>query len=119
MKKIYFVVIMLLLITLFFACGSLSESGRKLYKPGTYTGSGDGYFGLISLAVTVTENAITEVAILSHVDTEGIGTTAFEELTQTIIYTNSPDADVISGATGSSEGFIAAVHDALAQARIE
>jgi urocanate reductase len=118
MKNVYLISI-LSLIMIISACGTMSESGNPLYQAGTYEGSGDGYFGLVSVSVTVTETAITEVEILSHGDTEGIGTIAFEELAQTIIYTNSSDVDVISGATGSSEGFIAAVNDALLHARIE
>jgi uncharacterized protein with FMN-binding domain len=119
MKKISLFMILLLMIISFYACGtteSAGSSGTQLFLPGTYEGNGDGYFGLVNVAVTVTENAITGIEILSHVDTDGIGTIVFEELTQTIIYTNSSDVDVIAGATGSSEGFIAAVNDALSQA---
>jgi uncharacterized protein with FMN-binding domain len=120
MKNVYFVTMILLLFSLFLACGTTNQDANvQLYQPGTYEGSGDGYFGLITISVTVTENAVTDVEILSHGDTDGIGTIAFEELTQTIMYTNSPDVDVISGATGSSEGFIAAVNDALSKARTE
>ncbi len=122
MKNLYLVTLLLLITILFSACGTTAKethAGRQLYTAGTYEGSGAGYFGLISVAVTVTENAVTAVEILSHGDTEGIGTAAFEELGQTIIFSNSLDVDVIAGATGSSEGFIAAVNDALSRARME
>lgn len=109
-----------LLISIFLACGSTGiNSGRDLYHAGTYEGTGEGYFGLIKVAVTVTENAVTGVEVLSHADTEGIGTTAFEDLGQEIISVNSPSVDVVTGATGSSEGFLAAVNDALSKARIK
>jgi uncharacterized protein with FMN-binding domain len=118
MKNVYLISILCLMMMIF-ACGTMSEGGNPLYQTGTYTGSGDGYFGLVSVSVTVTENAISGIEILSHCDTDGIGTIAFEELTETMIFSNSPDVDVISGATGSSEGFITAVNYALFQARIE
>lgn len=122
MKNFYLVAILLLITIICSTCGTMAEenyAGRQLYAADTYEGSGGGYFGLVRVAVTVTENAVTEVEILSHGDTEGIGTAAFEELSQTIIFSNSLDVDVITGATGSSEGFIAAVNDALSKARME
>ncbi|MDR2900860.1 MAG: FMN-binding protein [Treponema sp.] len=123
MKNLYLIAMLILLITTMFSgCGSAagaSTTSNQLYRPGTYTGSGGGYFGLITVMVTVTENTLAEIEILSHGETDGIGTSAFEELSQTIIYTNFLDADVIAGATGSSEGMIEAVNDALEQARME
>jgi uncharacterized protein with FMN-binding domain len=122
MKNVYMIIITVMITFLLSTCGTMEEggsAGNPLYQAGTYKGSGDGYFGLITVAVTVTENAVTEVEVLSHAETDGIGTAAFEELSQTILYTNSPDIDVIAGATGSSEGFIAAVNDALLKARVE
>jgi urocanate reductase len=122
MKNLSIVTMLFALLMIFSACESLGNgngSSQQLYRAGTYEGSGDGYFGLVTVSVTVTENAVAEVEVLSHADTDGIGTTAFEELTQTIIFTNSPDVDVISGATGSSEGFIEAVNDALLKAKLE
>lgn len=125
MKNVY-LFMTLCFISLFSACITTADSAmtnggqteKYLYRAGTYKGNGDGYFGLISVMVTVTENAVTEVEILSHADTDGIGTAAFEELSQTIIHANSSDVDVVSGATGSSEGFIAAVNDALSRAKL-
>jgi uncharacterized protein with FMN-binding domain len=118
MNKVFLVMVLLITIMLF-ACSSTAENAHPLYRSGTYEGNGDGYFGLITVALTVTENALAEVEVISHCDTEGIGTIAFEELSQTMVYSNSPDVDVIAGATGSSEGFISAVNDALSQARAE
>lgn len=83
------------------------------YENGTYVGSADGFNGPIELEVTVENNKISNVTILDHDETDGLSDPAFEEVTQAIIDTNSTDVDIVSGATLTSDGIIAAVDNAL------
>ena len=53
--------------------------------------------------------------MLSHNETPGISDPAFK-LADTIIANNSTNVDAVTGATKTSEAFIAAVNDALAKA---
>lgn len=80
---------------------------------GSYTGTGEGAFGPIEVEVTVEGGEITQVIILDHNETNGISDPAIEEIPAAITENNSTAIDIVSGATASSEGIIAAVNNAL------
>ena len=94
-----------------------SKSVLVLYNAGTYEGTGEGYTGPILLRVTVSSQAITDIEVLGHTETPGLGSVAIEELSDTVIDANSTDVDGISGASASSNGFLSAVEDALLKAK--
>jgi uncharacterized protein with FMN-binding domain len=98
------------------ANGSGSSAG--MYIPGTYEGSGEGYEGIITVAVTVNENKITRIEVLEHAETPGFSTAAFEEVIGAIIDFNSTDVDALSGASETSGGLLQAVNEALEKARL-
>ena len=84
---------------------------------GIYTGSAQGYRGLITVEVTVTKQMITSIVVVSHREdmkwyNRGVPTTI-----SLIIGDQSTGVDAISGATFTSQGIIEAVADALASAR--
>jgi uncharacterized protein with FMN-binding domain len=110
--------LLLMLMVFFSACASGGNQGPPVYKPGTYQGEGEGEYGPIRLAVTVSAREITGIEVLEHGETPGLGTTAFEELTREIIAANSLELDALTGASGSSRGFLEAVKAALALARL-
>lgn len=83
---------------------------------GVYEGTGPAYRGNVTLAVTVKDNAISAVEILESTDTYMIGVKAYEQLTEQVITHQSLGVDSISGATVSSNGFFAAMSDALSKA---
>ena len=85
------------------------------YKDGTYEGSAQGYYGLVTLAVTVKDNAVTKIDVVSHSDTQSYWNKA-AVLMDTIIEKQSTDLDTVSGATYSSEGILGAVNSALKKA---
>lgn len=85
------------------------------YKDGTYEGSAQGYYGLVTLAVTVKGNAVTKIDVVSHSDTQSYWNKA-AVLMDKIIETQSTDLDTVSGATYSSEGILGAVNSALKKA---
>ncbi|MDN6161471.1 MAG: FMN-binding protein [Atopostipes sp.] len=82
-------------------------------EDGYYIGSDNGYGGEIKVEVAIEEGEILDIAILEHEETEGVADPAFEEIPEEMINTNSSDVDIVSGATMTSEGLIAAVNDAL------
>lgn len=85
------------------------------YQPGTYTGSGIGFHGVVEVEVTVDENSITNVAVTAQTETTYVGTVALDTLPQMIVE-NQSLADTITGATFSSNALKYAVKDALTQA---
>ena len=84
-----------------------------------YIGYGMGK-GMAPMAVRVTieDGTITNVEVLEHWETLGWAAIdrAFATLPQAIIDANGTDVDMVSGATRTSAGIIAAVADAMAQA---
>ncbi|NLM39100.1 MAG: RnfABCDGE type electron transport complex subunit D, partial [Firmicutes bacterium] len=83
------------------------------WPDGTYTGSAAGFSGQVEVEVTVSGGQIIDVRVVSHSDTPGISDSAINAIPGRIVEANSPDVDVVSGATYTSEGIIAAVRNAL------
>jgi uncharacterized protein with FMN-binding domain len=61
---------------------------------------------------------IRGIEILEHRDDALVGGAAMEELAERTLSWGTTDLDLISGATESGAGFLAAVEDALAQGLI-
>lgn len=90
-----------------------NASNDAKYKDGSHTGSGEGYDGIIKVRVNVKEGKINGIEVISHEDTPGLAVNAFAKITENIISSQSLSVDTVSGATGSSRGFIEAVKKAL------
>jgi uncharacterized protein with FMN-binding domain len=88
---------------------------KETFKPGTYTGESIGIKGPLKVEVTVTADEITDIKVLSHSETEGIGSLAVDELPGKIIESQSLKVEAVSGATSSSKSVIEAVEKALKQ----
>lgn len=82
------------------------------YKAGTYEGHGTGYNGPMEVKVTFTQDAIQTIELVSSVETEHVGTPAFDILSYDIIQANGTGVDNVSGATFTSAGFKAAINEA-------
>lgn len=95
---------------------SLEKSDTK-YKDGVYPGESKGMNDMIKVEVTVKDSVISEVKVLSHNETAGISDPALKDIPARIVQTNSPEADVVSGATKTSNGIIEAVKIALESAK--
>lgn len=80
---------------------------------GTYSGTGEGYGGAITVEVEVSGGRVTAVTVVRHGETSGIGDRAFGPLTNRLIEAQSLDVEAVSGATATSRGFLAAVENAL------
>ncbi len=86
------------------------------YKDGTYEGVGEGMH-TIKVAVEVAGGKITKVEIKEHEESKGVAEPALEQIPAAIVEKNSPDVDVVAGATMASEGIINAVKNALEAAK--
>ena len=93
------------------------ESAEPLsFTAGTYTGTGRGNNGDITVSVTFSDTAITDITVTDHKETSGVGTIAIERLPANILEHQSLGVDAIAGATNTSEGILAAVEDCANQA---
>ncbi|QIB68724.1 FMN-binding protein [Aminipila butyrica] len=92
---------------------SITLSGD--YTDGKYEGTGAGRNGAIVLNVTIAENKITEIEVVSQSETANLWEKA-KALFDTIIEANSTAVDGVTGATYSSNGIKGAVNDALSKA---
>lgn len=90
------------------------------YNDGTYEGSGLGFLnGTTRLRVTISNNKITGITVISTEDTEEYFTKARAILTNMVAADSIADSlnvDSVSGATFSSRGIIQAVRNAVEQA---
>ena len=85
---------------------------------GTYTGTGTGRNGDITLSVTIADGKITQIENISNKETPKYWAEAVK-LFDSILAANGTDGvDAVSGATLSSDGILAAVDDALAKASV-
>ncbi|MDO5522371.1 MAG: FMN-binding protein, partial [bacterium] len=87
------------------------------FKDGTYEGTGKGNNGEIKVKVTVEGGNLVNVDVLEQAETTGIYDSALEKVVPAMIKTQSTEVDTVSGATNSSKGLMAAVTEALAQAK--
>ncbi len=86
------------------------------FIPGTYEGEAQGFGGVIRVSVTVNENEITEIKVLSSPGEDAAYFSQAETLNAKILQRQSTDLDAVTGATLSSIGLLDAVDAALEQA---
>ena len=95
---------------------SSEESEDRAYKNGTYTGDGQGFGGNIQVQVTLENDTITDIQVVSAPGEDSAYLSQGQGVISTILAAQSTDVDTISGATFSSTGIINAVNDALGKA---
>lgn len=86
------------------------------YADGTYTGSGTGFGGTITVQVTVTDHKIAAINIVDASSETASYFANAQGVISKILASQSPNVDAVSGATYSSNGIITAVQNALSQA---
>ena len=87
------------------------------YLDGIYTAEAMGFEGKITVQVTVAEDKITDITLLSSEDEEEYLARA-KRVIPAILEGQSPNVDAVSGATYSSTGILNAVKLALAKAAV-
>ena len=105
-----------MMVTSLTACqsDSASTSGST-----TYTGSAEGYHGVVKVEVTVNGDTIEVVNVVEHSETEGVGTVAIDEIPGWIVENQSLAADTVSGATLTSNAILSAVEQACSEAGLD
>ena len=96
----------------------LVEGPERLdLTPGVFTGTdSNGFYGDVSVAITVDENGyITYIEITYSNETPSFAEPAFEHLIYTVLAAQSPEVDIFTNATISSNAFLNAVNDAMRQ----
>ena len=95
----------------------VSESGT--WKDGTYTGSGKGFGGTISVKVTVKDGKISAIDVTSASGETASYFSKAKGIIPKMISGQTTNVDAASGATYSSNGIITAVRNALSKAEKE
>ena len=108
-----------LILLVFSGCAGLgdrAEAGRNrriVNADGVYEGSARGRRGTIRVQVRMEAGSIAEINIVDSSEDLFVGGAAMEELLELVLEYNTTDLDAVSGATESSEGFLAAVENAI------
>lgn len=96
------------------ACvNAASKYVQEAGAAGVLTGTADGFGGPITVSVTMDGDKIAAVEVVSNSETPEIAGAALEQIPAAIVAANSPDVDVVSGATYTSNGIINAVKNAI------
>lgn len=120
-KKLVLIAVLLVGMVAFVACGEEAEGDANgMYADGTFTGTAEGYGGELEVEVTIENDEITGIEVVSHSETEGLGDEAFDDVIGQIIDNQSTDdVEAVSGATESSNAVVNAVDNALEEAEAE
>lgn len=86
------------------------------FVPGKYIGEANGRNGPMKVEVTVNQNKITNIQVLSHRESAGLSDAPLTQLPKEIIERQTLKVDNIAGATFSSQGLIKATQNALSKA---
>jgi len=96
----------------------INETVRH-FTPGTFRGTGVGFYGEMVVDVTFSANAIDSINVVSFKDTPSFVGGVINNLGPLVIALQSTDVDAHAGATASSGAFLASINAAIAQAEIE
>ena len=113
MKYLLFIAAGFVIPVLFSGCAGLKTETKAEEKQAVYEGSAPGYRGIIRVRVGFENGAFTEITVVESREDRAVGSAAMEELADMVLFYNTTDIDVISGATVTSEGFLAAIENAV------
>ena len=105
------------LLNIHFGFAQPEAAAEETLAANEYIGEGQGFGGPIKVKVTMNGDQIAKIDVLSHSETAGISTPAFDNVPASIIAAQSTEVDIASGATYTSKGLIEAVNNALAQVK--
>lgn len=98
------------------AAVSTDSEVKHTYRNGSFSGSGKGYAGAITVSITVKDDVIKDIKVTKASEDEPYFSAA-KELIGDILTKQSTEVDAVSGATFSSKGILSAVNDALKNAK--
>jgi uncharacterized protein with FMN-binding domain len=96
------------------SAAAASTSVSTGYQDGTFTGTGSGKFGSITVSVSTAAGKITNVQITNVATTFPVAQIA--SLPAQVVQSQSASVNAVTGATASSQAFKQAVQQALVQA---
>ena len=106
MKKLLSMMLVILMVLSLTAC-----SNEKTYK-----GTARGYSSDIEVSLSLKDNTITKLEVVSSEESADIGEKALPILVDNVLKSNSLDVDVVASATVTSEAFLLACENALKEA---
>ncbi|MFZ7121929.1 MAG: FAD-dependent oxidoreductase [Eubacteriaceae bacterium] len=112
-KMLIMFICVMLVISMFSGC---TPQATNSFEAGTYTSQVQGRNGAIDVEVTFSETEITDINVISHSETAGLGDAAIESIKEAILEEQTLAVDAVAGATVSSEAILAAVEDCATQA---
>lgn len=86
---------------------------------GVFTGKAAGFHGDIVVEITVDGDTITDLQVTEHSETENIGEAALPILAQQALENQTINVDTVAGATVTSDGFRAALENAVKNAGLD
>ncbi len=95
-----------------------ANDAELAFTAGTYTGTGTGYNGEVSVDVTFDDKKITNIEVKDSKETAHVGDIAFDILVPEMLEANGTGVDGVSGATFSTRALKEAVNDAADQAGV-
>lgn len=93
-----------------------TDTADQVYKDGTYTGDGQGFGGNIQVQITIADDTLTDIQVVSAEKEDSAYLSQGKAVIDRILEAQSTDVDTVSGATFSSIGILMAVEDALGKA---
>lgn len=115
MKKLLVLTLIIVLATGIIACGSKP----LIYKEGIYEGNAEGHIGPIKVQIVTDQYEIKEIKILEQQETPVIAEIVYGKIPPKVIKANSPNVEVVAGATYTSNGLIKAIKDGLNKAKLK
>ena len=88
------------------------------FNAGTYTASANGMNGAVTVEVTFSDSAITDVKVTEQAETPAIASGALEQIPADIVAHQTLAVDTVTGATITSKAILAAVEDCVRQAGV-
>lgn len=89
------------------------------WKDGTYTGTGEGFGGELTVSVVIKDGRIVSVKIGKNSDDKEYLQKAKDGIIPKVIENQGTNVDTVSGATYSSAGILQAINDALSKAVVK
>ena len=86
---------------------------------GVFMGKAAGFHGDIVVEITVDGEAVTDIQVTEHSETENIGEAALPELVKQALDNQTIMVDTVAGATVTSDGFRGAMEDAVKNAGLD
>ena len=98
------------------SASSSTAAASGTYTPGTYTSTKKGIASDVTVTMTFSDSAITDVEIDASGETPDLGGKAAETLKEAIMNAQSNDVDAVTGSTVTSNAIKEAVADCINQA---